>query len=475
MKRTMTARLTIALVVTTFVAFVLLAIVLSQFFYIVARDVPAAVQRYYWIFLFTVLTVVFLITSAIVAKIVHESMRAVEHITQTAKQVAAGNYLMRTATQDSGAKELAEAVDQLATNLQEVTIFREMDKERIKTLVESIGSSLLMFGRGGKLNMINGVYEETFSVKRETMLGKSFSSLNLPEPIERAIEDVFLTERVCEKQLTVETIQGTRHLSLYGAPVIGMHGNWLGIIIVLHDITNLVKLEEVRKEFVANVSHELRTPVTSIKGFTETIIDGAIDDRDVTFQFLEIIRKESDRLQLLIDDLLELSRIEQTKFTLDWSYVPLERVIADAAAVVQTAAREKSIELTFDVSPSIVIEADEHRLVQVFVNLLSNAVTYSRPETSVHVTAQIEDGLVVIRVSDEGVGIAEEDVPRLFERFYRVDKDRARDSGGTGLGLAIVKHLMEAHNGTIDVTSELDVGTTFTLRLPPRASTKNGI
>ncbi|MBF4501702.1 PAS domain S-box protein [Savagea sp. SN6] len=472
MRQTIYSKLVVAVMTVLFVMMTLAAIVFSQFFYLFEQQVDVAIQQKYWSFIVIVTTLLFFTTGLILVRVIYAYTKSVETVTRTAEQLTSGNYLARVPMTDVTDDRLSIAMNQIASNLQELQILREMDQERTKTLVESIGSGLLMFGREGNLNMVNGVFEKQFGYKRRDILGKQFYSIGLPDEVEEVIEEVFLTEATFDQQMTVRRGEERLHLSVYGAPVIGMHGNWLGIIIVFHNITELVRLEEIRKDFVANVSHELRTPVTSIKGFTETILDGAIESREVTIQFLEIIQKESDRLQLLIDDLLELSRIERTEFQLQMKYVQIGDVVRDAIAITENQRLDKRIDLEVEGNDQAVVEADDRRLIQIFVNLLTNAISYSKPETCIHVSYGTVDEEVFVSIQDEGIGIAPEEKNRLFERFYRVDKARARDSGGTGLGLAIVKHLVEAHKGRIEVESEVDQGTTFTIYLPPRQSNR---
>lgn len=474
MRQTIYSKLVVAIMTVLFVMMTIAAIVFSQFFYLFEQQVDATIQQKYWSFIVIVITLLFFATGLILVRVIYAYTKSVETVTLTAEQLTSGNYLARVPMTDVTDDRLSIAMNQIASNLQELKILREMDQERTKTLVESIGSGLLMFGREGNLNMVNGVFEKQFGYKRRDILGKQFYSIEFPEEVEEVIEEVFLTEAIYEKQMTLRREEERLHLSVYGAPVIGMHGNWLGIIIVFHNITELVRLEEIRKDFVANVSHELRTPVTSIKGFTETILDGAIDNQEVTIQFLEIIQKESDRLQLLIDDLLELSRIERAEFQLQMKYVKVSEVVQDAIAITENQRLEKQIDLRIEGNEAVVVEADDRRLIQIFVNLLTNAISYSKPNTCIHVTYGTTEEEVFVAIRDEGIGIAPEEKNRLFERFYRVDKARARDSGGTGLGLAIVKHLVEAHKGRIEVESEVDEGTTFTIYLPPRQSNRSG-
>ena len=236
----------------------------------------------------------------------------------------------------------------------------------------------------------------------------------------------------------------------------------------MHDITKLVRLEEIRKDFVANVSHELRTPITSIKGFTETLLDGAMNEPAIMKEFLEIIQKESNRLHLLIDDLLELSAIERENFSLQFGHVELLELMNDALKIVSGSLERKKMDINLDIADEIVIEGDASRLIQVMVNLLSNAINYSKEQTKITVSVKKIAGNAIIEVQDEGIGIEQIELARLFERFYRVDRARSRDSGGTGLGLAIVKHLVEAHSGTVEVESTIGVGTLIRICLPLR-------
>ncbi|WP_052363573.1 cell wall metabolism sensor histidine kinase WalK [Geomicrobium sp. JCM 19037] len=241
-----------------------------------------------------------------------------------------------------------------------------------------------------------------------------------------------------------------------------------GVVIVLHDISDLKRLEQMRKDFVANVSHELKTPVTSLKGFAETLLDGSHEDPVIRKQFLEIIGKESSRLQDLIEDLLELSRIEHHTFQLHPSAFFLTEVISESLTLLHKKAEKKHIRLEERFHEEMEMVGDAARIKQLVINLVTNAIVYT-PENG-HVTVEAfrdeESHRCVIQVKDNGIGIDEQSLPRIFERFYRVDRARSRNSGGTGLGLAIVKHLVEAQQGTITAESTVNKGTTFTVRLP---------
>ena len=241
-----------------------------------------------------------------------------------------------------------------------------------------------------------------------------------------------------------------------------------GAVIVLNDVTEMQRLETIRRDFVANVSHELKTPIASIKGFVETLVDGAAEDPHDRKRFLEIIARQADRLESIIEDLLALSRIEQSEGSGD---LPRETVrIADLLASVvgdcRPRADDRSIRVDVECDAGLVADVNAPLLEQALINLVDNAVKYSGPGSGVRVTASAADDGVRIAIRDEGCGIEAEHLPRLFERFYRVDKARSRQLGGTGLGLSIVKHIVQAHGGTVTVASEPGVGSTFTVLLP---------
>ncbi|MGA1617311.1 MAG: ATP-binding protein [Pirellulales bacterium] len=247
-----------------------------------------------------------------------------------------------------------------------------------------------------------------------------------------------------------------------------------GAVIVLNDVTELERLERIRRDFVANVSHELKTPIASIKGFVETLLDGAIDDADDARRFLDIVARQADRLEAIIEDLLSLSRIEQSE---EIGSLPLEpTMILDVLLAARSdclpRAADRGVPIEIECSDSLVATVNGPLLEQAVLNLIDNAIKYGGRDTPIRVRASLEPDdkkaltILTITVRDEGCGIESEHLPRLFERFYRIDKGRSRQAGGTGLGLSIVKHIVQAHGGTIAVASELGQGSTFTLRLP---------
>jgi two-component system phosphate regulon sensor histidine kinase PhoR len=244
-----------------------------------------------------------------------------------------------------------------------------------------------------------------------------------------------------------------------------------GAIAVFHDISRLKELERVRQDFVANVSHELRTPLTTIKGYAETLLEGALKE-DVAFQFIQIIKKHADRLTKIVEDLLMLSRIESKEFRLNKESIPLQDLVSDVLDYVREAAEKKKISINrSEPFPFLKVEVDRNYLEQVLINLIDNAIKYTPDGGRIMISVVEKDGKEIeFSVHDNGIGIPREDIHRIFERFYRVDKGRSQESGGTGLGLSIVKHLIQAHGGRIWVESRLGEGSIFyfTLLPPPK-------
>ncbi|EPX57873.1 Phosphate regulon sensor protein PhoR (SphS) [Cystobacter fuscus DSM 2262] len=261
------------------------------------------------------------------------------------------------------------------------------------------------------------------------------------------------------------TLEGLLPLTL-AIRVTPLGGDLPGSAAVFHDVTELRHLEKVRKDFVANVSHELRTPITAIRGYAETLQGGALGDAQVAARMVDIIHRQSERLSELVEDLLELSRLESREVKLRVQDVSMALVSTRAAEVVRHKAQGKRIALELNVPPDVVARGDERGLEQVLLNLLDNAVKYTPEGGRVTVSGGREDGRCVVHVHDSGVGIESRHLARIFERFYRVDKGRSRDMGGTGLGLSIVKHLLSAMGGEIRVESQPNEGSTFTIFLP---------
>ncbi|MCO0597197.1 two-component system histidine kinase PnpS [Peribacillus butanolivorans] len=425
------------------------------------------VNKQMWQILIICLGVALIIILMLASKITSYYTRPIEEATMAAIELAKGNYRTRTFEQHSDETGmLTTSLNILARNLQETETAREMNQDRLETLVENIGSGVLLIDSKGYTTLINREFKKSFGVNSATFLFQVFYSVIKDKEVISIIEEIFRTEKTIKRQVKIPLAIERKHFEIYGAPIIGTHDEWKGILLIFHDITELKRLEQMRKDFVANVSHELRTPITSIKGFSETLLDGALKDEKTLKHFLSIILKESDRLQELIQELLNLSKMEQQEFVLKTGDVDITNVLGDIQEMLIGKLKEKEVSLEIKASSKpVFIEGESDRIKQVFINLITNALTYTPNGGWVTVNVTENEQTVDIVVQDSGIGIEEKELPRIFERFYRIDKARSRDSGGTGIGLAIVKHIIEVHKGKIKVESTPGSGTTFTVTL----------
>lgn len=432
-------------------------------------EIKKAYRQIWWLLTISLglaLVVIILLGSRITTRYT----KPIESATKVAIELAKGNYRARTYEDhidETGM--LSSSINILARNLQEMMKAQEIQQDRLGTLIENMGSGLILIDSRGYINLVNRTYKEIFNVDSEEYLDKIYHEVIEHSQITDLVEEIFMTEQKIRKQMILPISIERRHFEVYGVPIIGTNDVWKGILLVFHDISELKKLEQIRKDFVANVSHELKTPVTSIKGFSETLLDGALEDRNTLEAFLNIILKESDRLQSLIQDLLELSKVEQHGFNLALQPMNIITTINEILPILNGKAAEKDINIKVKTtSQEIEMEGDILRIKQILINLITNAISYTPNGGEVNITIIEKVHSVVLEVQDTGIGIEKEEIPRIFERFYRVDKARSRNSGGTGLGLAIVKHLVEAHKGSITVKSEVGKGTTFFIELNKR-------
>lgn len=340
---------------------------------------------------------------------------------------------------------------------------------RLEAILTSLVDGVLAVDRDLRVILLNRAAEMIFKQHQEDVLGRPFSQVaDLPE-VERLLRTALLSGHggSMEARLLPEC---RYYFNVRVAPIkeVNQEGKLevTGAVAVFHDITDTYLFNQMRSEFVANVSHELRTPLTSIKGFVETLLDGALEDEILCRRFLTIIDNETDRLSRLIDDLLTLSALEFKERKLNLSPVNLVEVAKTIMNVMSPQAADKKLRLELITPPNLpCVNADEDLIGQVFINLVDNAIKYTPENGAVTIRIREEDGMLVTRVTDTGPGIPEESLGRLFERFYRVDKARSRELGGTGLGLAIVKHIVESHGGAVAVESELGKGSTFIFSL----------
>jgi two-component system phosphate regulon sensor histidine kinase PhoR len=330
---------------------------------------------------------------------------------------------------------------------------------RQEALFNSMAEGLLLLDENGRIQLANRAFGTLFGVTTDIRSRTIIDALRLHE-LAQVVESLGTRQQSLTKEFRL-SLPAERWLQVNGAAIVNSLGRRLGTVLVFHDLTRLKQLENTRKEFVANVSHELRTPLSLIKGYVETLLDGAVDNAEVAGKFLRTIERNADRLQLLIEDLLVISELESGRVRLNLQPVALSTAVAKVLEDFRARADGRGVELENE-TPALVVRADPGRLEQVLGNLVDNAIKYGRSDGRVTVGARgIEGGKVEVFVQDDGPGIPEASLDRLFERFYRVDKARSREQGGTGLGLSIVKHIVQSHGGKVWANSKVGHGSTF--------------
>lgn len=409
----------------------------------------------------------FFIILFVLHNLTNQFIRPIDEATIVLRELADGNYRARVyeLRNDAETGSLAGSINVLARNLETFSLGEAVQRARLESLIEYMGAGLLLVDERGIVTLVNRSYRDMFQYD-ELMIGQFYHGI-LPSPdVETLIEDVYLTEEPHRRQLSIRTGFNQRTYMVSAAPIFSDTGMLRGTTLLFNDISELKRLEKMRKDFVANVSHELKTPLTSIRGFSETLLDGAKEVPELRDQFLDIIQKEATRMQMLVEDLLELSRLEREDFHLEFVPVELNQLVEEVTLVLSQKAERKSIQLETRHDGEVMLQADMNRIKQVILNLVANAINYSPEGSRVEIAVERNDAIGRLIVKDNGIGIAEKEISRIFERFYRVDKARSRNSGGTGLGLAIVKHIVDLHHATIQVDSVEGEGTTFTIEFP---------
>ncbi|HKQ39415.1 MAG TPA: ATP-binding protein [Verrucomicrobiae bacterium] len=332
-------------------------------------------------------------------------------------------------------------------------------------LFDSMVEGVLLLDETDRVELVNASFKKLFGITSDVRGQTILEALRLPE-LADLVKRLPEVRSVHGYQMELPRIED-RWVQLNAAAIMDGQGAHQGAILVFHDLTRLKQLENTRQEFVANVSHELRTPLSLIKGFVETLLDGAKNDPELATRFLKTIEKHTNRLTFLIEDLLTISRLESGQIVMNLQRVNIYDEVERVREDLQSRAREKQVTIENRVPAALAAQADVDRLQQVLFNLVENAIKYGRAGGGVTIVGKSTgDKKVQISVQDEGPGIPPEAKERVFERFYRVDRARSRESGGTGLGLAIVKHIVQAHGGEVWVKSDLGVGSTFFFTLP---------
>jgi two-component system phosphate regulon sensor histidine kinase PhoR len=388
---------------------------------------------------------------------------------EASKLVSEGNYKIKANRKSEGViKNSAETFNNMTNIIDKTVTALKNENIKVESIMNSMINGIVALDKSYNIILINTRACELFDIEYSSeIIGK-----NLIEVIRNSQINGFIKETILDNiSLINEIAIGAPHnmtLRVYTNPIKSTVENELnsGGIIFMHDISDIRKLEKMRSEFVSNVTHELKTPLTSIKGFIETLRNGAIENKTVANKFLEIIDIESDRLYTLINDILHLSEIETIKMDQDITTCNLNNIIESVIAFLKGTAEKKQITIINSTTEQLYLHVNRDRIKQMLINLVDNAIKYNIKEGTIIINAYKDEGTVVISVKDTGIGIPEKYFDRIFERFYRVDKGRSRNAGGTGLGLSIVKHIINLYNGDIKVISKANSGTEFIIKLP---------
>jgi len=340
----------------------------------------------------------------------------------------------------------------------------ENENNRIHAILNSMVEGVIAVDKDTRVLSLNPTAENIFNIPQKNAVGSIFLEAFPNNDIAEVISQVLKKGEFISRELTlVWPVQ--KCFQVNASPIFEL-GIVNGCLLVIHDITEIRRLETMRRDFVANVSHELKTPLTSIKGFVETLLEGALDDKENSVNFLKIINSHADRLNTLINDLLDLSHIESKEIILKKERFSLAELVDELIPGFKSQAKKKQVELRSELNKSLEILADKSKIEQVLTNLINNAIKYNKDKGFVRVYAEQSANEIKILVEDSGSGIPARDLSRIFERFYRVDKARSRELGGTGLGLSIVKHIVELHSGSVGVESTEGLGSKFFFTIP---------
>ncbi|MGD8882476.1 MAG: ATP-binding protein, partial [Desulfobacterales bacterium] len=394
--------------------------------------------------------------------------RPIEQIRKSAEQFAGGdlNHRLPTPVTEEMAG-LADAMNQMAAQLDNRIETISRQRNQLETVLASMLEGVIAIDTEERIVSINRAAAQLFDKEPANCQNKSIQEIIRSPALQQFIRKALRNKNPSEEDITVFQNE-ERVIDVKSSALLDANQHQIGTLVVFHDVTQMRRLEDMRRDFVANVSHEIKTPLTAIKGFVETLQQGNVEKAKEKERFLGIIQKHVDRLNAIIEDLLALSRIEQEdqRKEINFQQAKIEAVFQAAIQLCRPKAEEKKIRIDLDCEKYAAATFDPTLIEQAVVNLLDNALKYSEPQSTVLLKSDLQDSEMIISVQDHGIGIAQKHLPRLFERFYRVDKSRSRKEGGTGLGLAIVKHIAQAHGGHVEVESKIGAGSRFSIHLP---------
>ena len=393
------------------------------------------------------------------------TLKPVKRMTEVARRYSEGDFSRRILSgPDDEMGDLAQTLNTMAQQIEDkIREIREQN-QKLSAIFNSMIEGVMVIDKDGRVISVNPAVEKAFGAAKKDVEGRFFleairnkdmaeliaQTLKKGEPVSQEVVLLYPQNRVFEANAT----------PIFDGQAVN------GCLVVVHDITEMRRLETVRKDFVANVSHELKTPLTSIKGFVETLLEGAVDDKENNRNFLKIVQEHTARLESLVNDLLALSSLESKEIALEKGYFGLARELREVIPGFMSQAKKMNITIKLELPEDVLVHGDEGRIRQVFINLIDNAIKFNRENGTIMIYSENTDNGIKVIVADTGIGIPVKDIPRIFERFYRVDKARSREIGGTGLGLSIVKHIVELHGGRVGVESTEGLGSKFWFYLP---------
>jgi len=397
-------------------------------------------------------------------------MEPIDELTHTATLFSNGDYDQKVYIDNNGQiGALAEAFNTMTYTLRKTLWDIEYKNGELEALLTSMDTGLAAIDENYKIRLCNAPFQKLLDLQGD-IVDKVFYEVTRNPHIFGVIEKAIDEDEYIHKEIYVQHGSEQLILNISATPIKGKKDKKIryGILLAIEDITELRKLETMRRDFVSNVTHELKTPLTSIKGFVEALKDGAIDDSKSAARFLDIIDIESDRLTILIEDILSLSEIESMQLDKNTGNYDISNIVTEIKEILEVKANKKHISIILNIQEDLpIFICNKDRLKQLFINLVDNSIKYTdEGSVTIECKESRDKAFLVIKVIDTGIGIENEHLDRLFERFYRIDKGRSRKLGGTGLGLSIVKHIVELYQGTINVKSKFNEGTTMKIRLP---------
>lgn len=387
--------------------------------------------------------------------------RPLSRLIVAADRLRQGDYEVEIPVPDEGElATLGRALGRIAGQAKAQIAALGAERDHLRSTVGSMAEGVLVTDAKGRVEMVNPAFRRLFGLREEAQGRSLLELVRLPELADLADRTLAAGAGGALQLVLHEPVERT--LDCTSTPLAG----GLGAVVVARDVTESERLHEMRRDFVANVSHELKTPLAAIRGYAETLADGAVDDPPTALRFSQRILEQCRRLGALLEDLLTLSRLEGTEALAAREPVDLRETAVEAIELLRPSAEQRGVELALEPGPSPRVAGDPEGLLRLAANLIDNAIKYNRPRGGVRVRLGEDAESATFAVEDTGIGIPPASLPRIFERFYRVDKGRSRDEGGTGLGLAIVKHVAQAHGGRVEVESRLGEGSRFRVVLP---------